>query len=667
MTITRILRLATLLLTVTAPAFACTDARECSTPPSNANPSGAVEDGTYDDVYVGNWASSQSAVSTLWNGLDAEQCDWDEGWGFSQVGNTDFMLTRILNAAWAVKRVEGYTKHTGFGLWRNVNGIVYYNLGRWWEFVSDYGEDEWTPGCEGGNGEHVQNTDEYNVLHMGGYNSTVVNRGSTLVHETVHQDEGHVDEEDCNPDNVSCDLRYGLYNSNTMQINFLHDALVTYETQTVNGTKVRKVSRSGDTCRWIHTFSDEERDQIAARADSNMNRFAQSAWSGWKQSLRDEVAVRQAQGEWNCPACQTSLYTFNPNSCSQPTWACNEVMNPQNVGINGQNRNACNLYNDLLDNPGAGPDTIADAEHAQLLASAACLPPTSAAAAAYCVQRLDVATNVSQLDPCGWMETVHGAEIDNIACAQEFCRRKFEASPWPEGTDPYGCIDYLCGDDTCGGSGTIDGGTCETGFYLAEGDPEWYVPTCSHDGCRADLLECLIPYWQQGQWMPGDENPEVCDAPYTICVIMSSLAGLTWAEYQPLWDPDIVQKLGRPDWVSNPGHYLDQFAARVSQLAKVSTSNQYREAAIRMTGSPERIAAMFHAAPEEFVGMFGNQGFDEIIGPDIAKVTGKPMDASKLTPAGLAALKLFEQMRDTLPAGGIQGAIGTFAPQTAGR
>lgn len=654
----------TLLLVAAAPAFACTDAPECSQPPSNANPSGAVEDGTYDDVYVGNWASSQSLVSTLWNGLDAEKCDWDEGWGFYSVGDTDFMLTRILNAAWAVRRVQSYTKDVGFGLHRNVSGIVYYNQGRWWEFVSDYGEDEWTPGCESGNGEHFIGTDEYNVLHMGGYNSTVVNRGSTLVHETVHQDEGHVDEEDCSPDNVSCDEVYGIYNSNTMQINFLHDALVTFETQTVNGTKLRKVSRSGDTCRWISTFSAEERDQITSRANSCMNRFAESAWSGWKQALRDEVDVRRAEGEWSCPACSNAQYTFNPNQCSQPAYACNETMNPQNVAVNAQNRGACQLYNDLLDDPGAGPDTIADAQHQKLLHSAACKPPTPAASAAYCVARLDTATHVSQLDPCGWMETVHDADIDALSCAQEFCRRKFASDPWAQDEDPYGCIDYLCGDDLCTGDWTVSNAVCGKGFFLADGNPEYYVATCEQDGCRADLIECVIPYWENNQWMPGDDYPEECQTPYTLCVLMSKLANLTWAEYQPLFDPGIVQQLGRPDWISNPGHYLDRFATQLSEIAKTSTRG-IDQIALRMTSSPERIASMFHAAPEEFVGMFGNQGFDSIIGPAIGKVVGKPMDPAKLTPAGAEAYAAFERMRGALP-GGINGAIGTFAPPAAG-
>jgi hypothetical protein len=655
---------AIILLATVGRAHACTDARECSTPPSGANPSGAVTDGTYDSVYVGNWSSSQSAVSALWNGLDAEQCDWDEGWGFSHVGNTDYMLTRILNAAWVAKRISGYTKHPGFGLWRNVNGIVYYNFGRWWEFISDYGADEWTPGCESSNGEHFQGTDEYNVLHLGGYNSTVVNRASTLVHETVHQDEGHVDEEDCSPDNVSCDLKYGIYNSNTMQVNFLHDALVTYETQTVNGTKLRKVSRSGNTCRWIPTFSSEERSQITARADACMNRFAQSAWSGWKQALRDEVSVYRAQGEWNCPACSTAPYTFNPNQCTQT--ACNEVLNPANAGVNAQNRAACNLYNDKLDDPGAGPDTIADAQHAQLLASAACLPPTSTAAGAYCVARLAVATHVDQLDPCGWLETVHGAEIDAIGCAQEFCRRKFAATPWAAGTDPFGCVDYLCGDESCSGSGTIDAETCETGFYLAEGDPEYYVPTCGHDGCRADLLRCLIPFWEQGQWSPGDPNPPVCDTPYQLCVLLSTLASRTWAEFAPLRDPSIVESLGRPDWLTNPGHYLDQFATELSSIPVATSGLRLRNAALRLTRSPERIAAMFNAAPEEFVGMFGNQGFDAILGPAVGRVTGKPLDMDTLTPAGVEAYQAFQRIQATLPAGGTQGAIGTFAPPAAG-
>jgi hypothetical protein len=164
--------------------------------------------------------------------------------------------------------------------------------------------------------------------------------------------------------------------------------------------------------------------------------------------------------------------------------------------------------------------------------------------------------------------------------------------------------------------------------------------------------------------MPGDEFPDACRTPYELCVLMSKLANLTWAEFQPLFDPGIVQELGRPDWVTNPGHYLDRFASQLSEIAQTSTRSIDR-IALRMTSSPERIASMFHAAPEEFVGMFGNQGFEQIIGPAIGKVVGKPMDPAKLTPAGAEAYAAFERMRGALP-GGITGAIGTFAPPAAG-
>jgi hypothetical protein len=58
---------------------------------------------------------------------------------------------------------------------------------------------------------------------------------------------------------------YGAYNSNTLQVNFLHDALVTYEITAVDGKVVRQVAANGDTMR-LDSQVREERDHADHRS-----------------------------------------------------------------------------------------------------------------------------------------------------------------------------------------------------------------------------------------------------------------------------------------------------------------------------------------------------------------------------------------------------------------
>src|SRR5262249_9285958 len=410
-------------------AGACTDAPACTTPPRGTLPIGAVGGGSFDPVSLPLWASSDAAIADLWDGLEAEKCDWDEGWGFWDVANLNFSLARLLNAAQTVWIVRQYAKHQGFGLWRSVSGIPDsdFTKGKWWDFVAGYGGDEWTPGCKDSNGEHVQTTDEYNVLHLGGaYRSAVLPRASTLVHETVHQDVGHIAANFCNPSSKSCDGQYGAYNSNTMQINFLHDALVTFQLASLNGQTVRQVAVVGDTCRWIPKFAPDELTQITSRANDSMKRFAVDAWPGWKTSLMNEVAAKQAQGVWPCAHCDPQQWVFQPGTCVQK--ACNPTINVQNAGVNSHNQTVCETYNARLGGPAVTPQDAAAAQQPLTLSPPACLPPEQSAARTFCEAQKQAASTVDDIDPCGWLEPVYGKTVSKVDCVQEFCLEKWNTT-----------------------------------------------------------------------------------------------------------------------------------------------------------------------------------------------------------------------------------------------
>jgi hypothetical protein len=650
----------------------CEDALTCALPPAGANPTGAVVGGTYDDGYIG--LLTQGLVNHLWSGLDCDKCDWD-GWneGYSQPANLQYPLARLFTGAYLVYQLQLSARHSGFGLWRPVysggGAFPESDVGRyghWWDFVGGYGQDEWVPGCATGkNGEHRQTTlDEFNILHRGGaYFSAAVTRASTLVHETTHQSVSHVDAGDCSPSNASCDSRYRRYNANTMQVDFLHDALVAYRYEKVAGQAVRLVARTGDTCRWIPTFSQEERNQITSRADGVMMRFAKSAWPGWKQSIKNEVAARQAEATWSCPACDLGDWTFYPTCYpSVSNKACAEPVHPDNVWINAHNRAACAAYNAAVVVPGASAKTVAQAKQAQLMQTLPCKPPSAAAARQFCDAEKASASHVADVDDCGWLNAAYSLGVSRFDCMQEWCAEQFAADPWTPEHETNGCTKKLCNQvGPCGNSNGTE--ECRETFYMAHGDPKLYIAACEHDACKALMARCLLALHQDGAWSYGEPLPETCLEQKSTCQTISKAAAVVLTEYQPVIDsplPDPDPFAGRPGGVTNPGRALHDVVAEFRVLGEQGLLTP--EMVGRLTRAPEIISALYHLVPEEFVGLFGAEGFLEVLGPGVARVVPLTIDEEKLTPRGVAALRELERLRATLPPEGVEGAIGRFFP-----
>ena len=206
MTNSKTLRVLTVLFTLLLSSLAqAAEDPDCSLPPSIAEPAGPG--GTWDTEYLGSWATSQGSINAIWDGLRMESNDWDEGWGFHDLGNLNLMLPRLMNAGYLVWAVEQYAKHAGHGFWLNVSSVPSQisNQGRWWAYASGHGEDEWQPVCDlksnASYGYNAGAADWRYQLHLrGAYVSFALARASTVVHETVH-DSGidHISEDDCSP------------------------------------------------------------------------------------------------------------------------------------------------------------------------------------------------------------------------------------------------------------------------------------------------------------------------------------------------------------------------------------------------------------------------------------------------------------------------------------
>ena len=652
----------TLVTLVSADPSRAANDPSCTIPPSGAMSTGTGSNGTFDTIYRPMWAYSQDAIDDFWYGLECEAGDWDEGWGYSAPTNLNYTLARLFNGAQVVWMVRQYAKHQGFGLWRPVTGIPAGNFdkGLYWDFVAGWGADEWTPGCSTSlNGQHVVDPDEYNVLHLNGaYFIPAISRASTLVHETTHQDIPHEPAESCNPDNVSCDGWYGLYNSNTMQINFLHDAELAFELTQVNGQVVHQVARSGNDCGWIPKFALDERIAASSRASAVMNRFANDSWSGWKQSLLNEVAARKDESTWDCPWCDPSQWNFDPNECHQT--ACNELLNVQNIGINNHNQQVCQDYNAAVVQPGADEDTVAAAQNQKLIATYQCQPPNPGLARAYCDAEKQSADQwATQVDHCGWLDDVYSESVSHFDCVQEWCHEKFEESGggWGTTQGDFQCFAYICGENFgCGTAATEE--ECEEWLVVVHADPALYVAPCEWNKCKERKVSCLKEHHAAGTWTYGDPIPGECAFAEQICEMAARLALEAFIDRRPFIDPGPYRDRIEGIHTRNPGKNVYAFADAIRRAADAGRdAATLNRMAVKLTSSPEMISALYHASPKEFVGLYGSEGFLEVLGPDVASVT--PQRLVPETPRGQAALADLERL--VAEAGGVlEGAIGTF-------
>lgn len=67
--------------------------------------------------------------------------------------------------------------------------------------------------------------------------------------------------------------------------------------------------------------------------------------------------------------------------------------------------------------------------------------------------------------------------------------------------------------------------------------------------------------------------------------------------------------------------------------------------------------ALYHLEPQEFAGIFGGEGFVEVLGSGVGRIVPGTIDEEKVTPRRVAALRELERLRVTLPPEGVEGAM----------
>ena len=637
-----------------APAHAASDP-DCSLPPAGAWPTTATDGGTFDSNYVKKWSGDQNLLNVLWNGVRAEKDDWDEGWGFDDPGDLDRMLSRLLNAAYIVREVERHAKHYGIRVPVILIPDAKYTEGMWWDFVSNYGEDEWEPGCEtvhNASYGYVPFDWFYTLRLPGAYQYGASSRSAVLVHETVHEDVDHVDEDECTPPSQSCDFAYGYYNANTLQINYLMDAYTTYRTEPGTDGVVHQMAMAGDECGYVNYFSPIERAVMKANIASVSARFALSLFiPTWEMTAKTDAAT------WDCTKCDVDGWVFDANKCSQP--ACNEVLNPDNHGINLVNKVACAVYNGAVVQS-TDPSDVLDAKEELTADSKKCLSPKAEAATEYCWSQIETASEVSDIDKCGWLEGVHDPMANKLSCVELFCQGKFEETGgvgWDTG-DPFGCMDYLCQGGGCGDAGSKD--ICIFSYRLTEGNPTKFVPNCQLGGCHAGFMYCVHALYEAGEWSFGQPMPSECITQELSCGLAAKLAAIVASSIIPQVDPGPMKELLAAQQITSPAKSTFTYTEAIASAAATGANN-LQQLAVGLTAAPERAAMLYQLAPAKLSYLYGAEAFAPVVGPSGAFVKPEAITDADLTPVGQEAYSQLKSLLATVPEGTMKGAFGTLS------
>lgn len=602
-------------------------AETCAVPPSGAL---SMSD-SRDDVYVDRWCHDQSKIDALWNGLSLDDDDWDEGWGYENVCDEWLFLPRLLNAAHNLTKVQEVSKHFGEMNWPPQN--------LWWDFVKARETDGYEPKCcndePGLNATHYCCGYSTDLCIKWGYKIGAAVRSSTLVHEATHEDEGHVGDDEC-MNGGSCDTYYGAYNANTMQINYLYDAMSAYQIETVGGKVQRKVTRFTDgaeeKCSYISLWNRAERgaaiDQVSYRINNN---FASGSVF---PKYSDVDAVDSAYGAtWSCKSCDPAQYTFSLAKIGQNK-ACNEIANTGNIAVNAANRAACAAFNQKIGQaPGA-------AEYQKLVnelyqGTKACQLYNPTDLDNYCKQQQQTASNVNQLDPYGIL--ADNGYQEELECAEGYCKQRFDDA-WmshaddPAWDDPLGCLDLLCGDDA----------ECRRRFLKYKANPLKYHP----DHCTDMYLDCVEAgpqlaekngvNWGGALGPKGrlDATQSACQGTYQMCRAMEEMADRVSAmvlieQWKPP-GPGPALDLRQNPRVNPVEWAFKQEVVRLGQRRGSLGEAQFNAQVDALMRHPESLAAAFDAAPALVAGLFDAKEYGAIVGPQLARTTASLAAAEKL-------------------------------------
>jgi hypothetical protein len=422
---------------------------------ARADCTATVIGGTMDGKVAEQWCPSSWAM--YWNALYlSEESEWasliEPGPNLCGENN---LVVRMINSAVILDMITAA---------RNTTSLNLVKFDWLWGHVEPHSSSGYDTTCED---KIATNDAGATSIHLGFWKTSVAYRGAVLVHEAVHDWSSHVDDDDCDPPNGSCDDAYGNSNANTWTVNFYHHAIASYKLRP-SSTELLVRNWGNDVCGFVPLLSEFERSDVRQKSFNKLTKaFAekppQSQWPAsvgtlasdpdWNYGDTNYEVDHFLSARWGCTkVCDPADYVW-PNGKK----ACNEEYQPGNLQVNQWNKAKCVDANDVV----AGGVTQAERQKAAQtfnLSKASCIPGYSEAYLhQYCSTLTSSSTTVGQLDSKWQLDDEPGFDAEQAlaACERSFCDAKFNPS-WKaaaraacyEWDDSIGCVDALCGDLT---------------------------------------------------------------------------------------------------------------------------------------------------------------------------------------------------------------------------
>lgn len=420
-------------------------------------------DMSMDDVIIQYWCGSnaQANANHYWNSLQLGETgdywgDLAAGEGGVNCGNPNTHLIRLYNGAAAMDAVYAHMDNTTLNQSWRYNWLV--------DLVHPYSGAGYKATCDccgivASNPTPFGATKLHYVFF---WQRSAPGRASTLIHEAVHDFEGHLDDDECAAGG-SCDTKFGDSNAQTWQIIYLDHAIGTY--WKASDGELDVINYGDDVCGYRPFLTEEVRYNAIwlanTKFDNNFHETGSPRPSGlgyvaqtgplWKYGGWEYASDKNLGARWKCESvCDPADYL--PGGAA----ACNEEYQSGNYLVNSGNHQRC-----LAANAGVAAG-VTPSERVQLVnqfnsGKQKCIPGVSSEYLfEYCEDRYTEAANVAELeaswdipDQPGYFDS--GAAL--MACTRTYCESVFTETwvqpareacyEWSDAE--YGCMDAVCG------------------------------------------------------------------------------------------------------------------------------------------------------------------------------------------------------------------------------
>jgi hypothetical protein len=315
-----------------------------------------------------------------------------------------------------------------------------------------------------------------------------------------------------------------------------------------------------------------------------------------------------------CRLCDPNYYYFAPEFYDESEgYACNEIINRNNVAVNELKRNTCAEYTEMVgqvDDWDLGRDYDPGVHE--------CLPYEIEDLKLHCAENQLTATHVDELDPYGYINENDPFILNE--CVVNYCEDNFDPN-WSTDGDSAGCLETICQDDQL----------CRDMFLTHDGDPLWYLREDEVNKCKSDYLDCV----QEVDSIDPLHFPEAgapitrqqCFDRFEMCqsnlIFAQSLHWRTESKFVNIYMETLDSFANSSKkFIKNAyENHVNELKVRIENNKGI-ISEEIKRDMLTLMSYPESMAFEFQRDPASFVKYFGEMGedyenmFEHIIGPN---------------------------------------------------